>query len=239
MYSVEKTQYLLWTTNKRIQNSPVMFRTRSPSPEPSASGRITSRRELDCNTFISYSSLKQLDDFDIMATKAREVSLEYISSKLNISHNIPFYINNIYIINDCKIVFKVTVYELNIEEIKNQLQSSLKIYNKIWINGLVCDKYVSNPNTAIIRVNCSISNICIFSLLDREKFSFTTTLNNLDESPKYCFDAFRNLCRTDKLLNELFEKCMIQYVDIDRESVNPIIRGFINYNEERAKKSNN
>jgi hypothetical protein len=96
----------------------------------------------------------------------------------------------------------------------------------------VCDKYIANTENANVRVNCSTKDICIFTLLGRDRFSFTVALNNLQESPKYCFDAFRSLCRTDKLLTDLFEKSIVQYLDIARECVVPIISGIVNYNNE-------
>jgi hypothetical protein len=86
---------------------------------------------------------------------------------------------------------------------------------------------VANPNTANIRVSLSLSHMPIFSLLGRDKFSFYVTLGELDESTKKCFDAFRNLCKSDNVLTELFEMIITQYFDSSGESVGVIVREFL------------
>jgi len=63
--------------------------------------------------------------------------------------------------------------------------------------------------------------------MGRDKFSFTVTLNELDDSTKKCFDAFRNMCRSDNILTELFEKSITQYFDSSREHCGVIVREFI------------
>ena len=233
MYYTEKTLYLLWESNKRFIHSPIPTRSRSRSPSP-ALGRQTSpalgRARQNNNNFILYSSLKQLDDFDNSLKNWREVSEKYIAGTLSISHDIPYKIQNIYINNDCKCIFKVTAYEVDIEKIKEQVTKYIQIFENINVTSVVCDKYIANTENTTVKVNCSTKDICIFTLLGRDRFSFTVYLNNLEESPKYCFDAFRSLCRTDKLLTELFEKSIVQYVDIGRECVVPIISGILGYN---------
>jgi hypothetical protein len=218
MYYTEKTLYLSWESSKRFIHSP--RRSRSPSP---TLGR-------QHNNFISYVDLKELDSFDSNIRGIREVSEKYLVDTLSISHNIPYKIQKVYIINDCRYVFKVTAYEVDIGKVKEQVTKYIQLFENINVDTIYCDKYIANPENATVKVNCSTKDICIFTLLGRDKFSFTVAINNLEESPKHCFVAFRSLCRTDKLLTELFEKSIVQYVDIGRECVVPIISGIVGYN---------
>lgn len=267
MYCTEKTLYLLWESNKRFVHlpkptierplSPTMTRSRSPSPTlgrqtPPTLGRQTpptlGRKKLPTlnqfgllnnnKHFISCSSLKQLDDFDIHQRDWREVSEKYIAETLSIAHDIPYKIQNIYINNDCRCVFKVFAYKVDIEKIKEDVTKYIQIFENINVVNIVCEKYIANPETTVVRVNCSTKDICIFTLLAREHFTFMISLNNLEQSPKYCFDAFRSLCRTDRVLTDLFDKSIVQYLDIARERVVPIISGIVNYNNGQTKKSN-
>jgi hypothetical protein len=239
MYYTEKTLYLLWESNKRFIHSPkptierpvssTSVRSRSPSPTSSIiRAKFALGRQND--NFILCSSLKQLDDFSEDLRGWREVSEKYITETLSISHDIPYKIQTVYINNDCKCVFKVFVYEVDIEKVKELITSHIQIFEKINVTSVICDKYTSKLETAVVKVNCSTKDICIFTLLGRDRFSFTIYLDNLQESPKHCFDAFRSLCRTDKLLTDLFEKSIVQYLDIGRESIVPIISGIVNYN---------
>ncbi len=236
MYYTETTLYLLWEGEKRLPNvrsrslqpqyrsrSPSPPSSRSPSPEPLlpiASNNIKSRQ------YISHDSLEVLNDFEEPIKNWQEVSEEYITKSLNISHNIPYKILKIFIRYNCKVVFKVLAYELNLDTITTKLLNSMKLSIPI-LTISVLDKYVATPNTSSIRVNCSLSHISVFTLLGRDKFSFTISLNELDDSTRKCFDAFRNLCRSDKVLTELFEKSITQYFDSSREHVGVIVRDFL------------
>jgi hypothetical protein len=240
MYCNKKTLYLSWESNKRFIHSPT--RSRSPSPTSGRQtsptlglglglGRDSGRKN---NSFISYLDLKELDSFDSNIRGLREVSekcfVDALSISHNIPHNIPYKIQKVYIINDCRYVFKVTAYEVDIEKVKEQVTKYIQIFENINVDSISCDKYIANPENATVKLNCSTKDICIFTLLGRDKFSFTVAINNLEESPKHCFAAFRSLCKTDKLLTDLFEKSIVQYLDIARECVVPIISGIVSYN---------
>jgi hypothetical protein len=235
MYYTETTLYLLWEGDKRYLRAPsplptirTSVRSRSPSPPSSRSPSPEPNHPLNRQPrkYISYDSLKVLYSFDNSLGNWREVSKEYIVNSLNISHSIPYKILNIFIKDDQQIMFKVLVYQLQLANITTKLISNMKLSIPI-LNVSSIDKYFSDPNTASIRVDCSLSHISIFSLLGRDKLSFTITLNELDESTKKCFDAFRYICRSDKLLTELFEKSIIQYFDSSIENVGIIVRDFL------------
>lgn len=240
MYYTEKILYLSWESNKRFIHSP--RRSRSPSPTLGRQTPPTLGRQTPPNlglgrgsgrqnkNFISYVDLKELDSFDSNIRGIREVSEKYFVDTLSISHNIPYKIQKVYIINDCRYVFKVTAYEVDTIKIKEQVTKYIQIFENINVDSISCDKYIAKPKNTNVKVNCSTKDICIFTLLGRDKFSFTVSINNLEESPKHCFASFRSLCRTDKLLTELFEKSIVQYVDIGRECVVPIINGIVGYN---------
>jgi hypothetical protein len=246
MYYTETTLYLLWENDKRIQNersrSPlpiIRSSTRSPSPSPPPS-RSRSRSPTLENTrpisftnrqhrrYISYDSLKVLNDFEEPLKNWHEVPLEYITNSLNMSlQSIPHKILTIFMPkDDLKIVFKVLSYHLNLQTITTKILNTMKLSIPI-LHISISDNYISDPNTNNIRVNCSLSHIPIFNILGRDKFSFNTTLNELEETTKKCFDAFRNLCRSDTILTELFEKSITQYFDSSRENTGIIIREFL------------
>jgi len=246
MYYTETTLYLLWEEDKRLPNersrsrSPLpMIRssTRSPSPSPSPprsrspsleNNRPVSFTNRQHRRYISYDSLKVLNDFEAPLKNWHEVPLEYITNSLNMSlQSIPHKILNTFMPkDDLKIVFKVLSYQLNLETITTKILNTMKLSIPI-INVSISDNYISNPNTNNIRVNCSLSHIPIFNILGRDKFSFNTTLNELEETTKKCFDAFRNLCKCDTILTELFEKSITQYFDSSRENTGIIIREFL------------
>jgi hypothetical protein len=236
MYYTENTLYLLWEEDKKSlyeptvrtfvrsrSPSPPSSRSRSPSPEPIRPIASTNRKP---RQYISHDSLGVLNDFEEPLKNWREVSEQYITKSLNISHNIPYKILNIYVRDNCKIVFKVLAYQLQLDTITIQVVNKMKLSIPI-LHVSLLDKYVANPNTANIRVNLSLSHIPIFSILGRDKFSFTVTLNELEETTKKCFDAFRNLCRSDTILTELFEKSIKQYFDSSREHCGVIIHEFL------------
>jgi hypothetical protein len=233
MYYTETTLYLLWEGDKRIpyerSRSPLPIstfsRSRSPSPSPEPIRPIASTNRKP-RQYISHDSLKVLNEFESSLRSWREVSEEYVTNSLNISHSISYKILSVFIKDDCKIVFKVLAYQLQLDTITTRVLNNMKLSIPI-LHVSLLDKYVSNPNTANIRVNCSLSHIPIFSLMGRDKFSFTVTLNELDDSTKKCFDAFRNMCRSDNILTELFEKSITQYFDSSREHCGVIVREFI------------
>jgi hypothetical protein len=237
MYYTENTLYLLWEGDKRFSPLPTVStftRSRSPSP-PSSLSRSPSPEPIrpiayinrKPRQYISYDSLEILYDFEEPLKNWREVSEEYITKSLNISHSIPYKILNVFITKEnSKIVFKVLSYQLQLDTITLQIVNKMKLSIPI-LHISIIDKYVADPNTANIRVNCSLSHIPIFSLMGRDKFSFTVTLNELEETTKKCFDAFRNLCRSDTVLTELFEKSIVQYFDSSREHCGVIIREFL------------
>jgi len=238
MYYTETTLYLMWAGDKRLSYGPTIrtfVRSRSPSP-PSSRSRSPSPepiRPISSNIrqprqYISQDSLEVLYDFEEPLKNWREVSEEYITKSLNISHSIPYKILNVFVAKEnSKIVFKVLAYQLQLDTITIQVVNKMKLSIPI-LHISHLDKYVADPKTASIRINCSLSHIPIFSLMGRDKFSFTLTLNELDDSTKKCFDAFRNLCKSDTLLTELFEKSIVQYFDSSRENCGVIIREFLN-----------
>ena len=231
MYYTETTLYLLWEGDKRLPTVRTFVRSRSPSP-PSSRSRSPSPEPIPFNNrkprqYISYDSLEVLYDFEEPLKNWREVSEEYITKSLNISHNIPYKILNVFMTREnSKIVFKVLAYQLQLDTITIQVVNKMKLSIPI-LHVSLLDNYVANPNTANIRVNCSLSHIPIFRILGRDKFSFTVTLNELEETTKKCFDAFRNLCRSDTILTELFEKSIKQYFDSSREHCGVIVKEFL------------
>ena len=238
MYYTETVIYLLWEGDKRTaygnsrSRSPLtktreFIRSRSPSPSSSPeSTRRTPFTTRKPRQYISYDSLKVIYDFEESLKNWCEVSEQYITDSLNISFSIPYKILAIFLKDDSKIVFKVVAYELNLDTITTKILNSMTLSIPI-IDVSCMDKYVSEPNTANIRVNLSLSHIPIFSLLGRDNFSFSITVGELEQSTKKCFDAFRNLCRSDKVLMELFEKSITQYFDSSREQTGVIIREFL------------
>jgi hypothetical protein len=233
MYYTENTLYLFWGGEKKSLTSPLptirtFTRSRSPSPpsrspSPSPEPYSYSRKP---RQYISYDSLELLTDFEESLKNWREVSENYITNSLNISYNIPYKVLNIFIRDDSKLVFKVLSYQLKLESITTQILNNMKLSIPI-LDVSIVDRYISNPNTSSIRVNCSLSHIPIFIILGREKFSFTLTISELDDTTKKCFDAFRNLCRSDKVLTELFEKSISKYFDSSREVIGVIIHEFL------------
>ncbi len=242
MYSVEKTLYLLWEGNKKSLLPPISFvggererprspfiRSRSPSPESSRGStrsptRFTSRPD---RKYIHPDSLNVLTNFEESLTDWREVSEEYITNNLNISHGISYKIQNIFIRSDFKILFKVLAHELDLETITKKIISNNIGYPITILEVSVSDRYSVNPITASIRVNCCLSDIPIFKIMGRDKFSFTISLNELDESNKKCFDTFRNICKCDKILNDLFERCVSNYLEKSKNKVSMIIDKFM------------
>jgi hypothetical protein len=239
MYTTEKTICLLWEGSKTFLLPPISFvslerersrspfvRSRSPSLEsPRGSTRITNRHRPD-RQYISYDSLKVLNDFEELLKDWREVSEEYITNTLNISYNVHYKILNVFIKDDRKVLFKVLVHEVNLDTITTKIINSIKLPVTI-LSVSITDKYSVHPNTFSIRVNCCLSYIPIFKIMGRDKFSFTIQLNELDDANIKCFDAFRNLCKCDKILNDLFEKCVYGYVEKSKDYVSCIVDKFM------------
>lgn len=230
MYYTEKIVYLQWNEYKQPRDirsrssSPTMLQpqphlqyfTRTPSPEPTKHSR----------RYISIDQVKELTDFEEDPKMWTTVTEEYIKNALHVINVIPNKVISVFMSIKNHIVFKVISYELDLETIKKQLGDNIKL--SIPIAGISTpDKYVANPNTTTIRVTFDLSHISIFRLTGRDSFGFSFTLNELDECNRMCFNAFRNLCRSEKVLTELFEKSISQYFDSSREHVGNIIRDYL------------
>lgn len=237
MYYTEKILYLLWEGDKpeirRSHNrspSPlpnIRSRSRSPSPPSSPELRRRSSFSRQPHRYIQYDSLKVLNDLGDLLKNWHEVSEKYIENTLNISFGIPYKILNIFLNPECdKVAFKVLAYELDLDTITTKIMNDMKLSIPI-LSVSSMNKYLANPNTTSIKVNFSLSHIPIFVLTGRDRFSVSITLDELDETTKKCFDAYRNLCRSDKVLTELFEKSITQYFDSAREHTGLIVREFL------------
>ena len=220
MYST-KTLYLqskpLSTYKGSVYNlsrppSPVplnkVIRPRSPSPTSS-----------NQTYFINNFNLKELEVDDASMINWKRITPEYLLDGLGFKHDIPYKIHNIFMYEHT-IVFKVSVYVLNMDLVKETVSNNLRNFYMVNLSNInVALSYYKYFNSeedikgATITTSVIIDNT-LFKILGKDVLTFRLYLDKLNDTVSIFFDTFRAVCKSEPVLWDMFIDC------IDRHKIN-------------------
>jgi hypothetical protein len=229
MYST-KTLYLqskpLSTYKASVYNlsrppSPVplnkIIRPRSPSP--------TARNQ---TYLINYINLNELDIEDDSAINWKRITPEYLLGTLGFKHDIPYKIQDIFMYEHT-IVFKVSVYVLNMDLVKEKIATRIRSFYMVNLSDINVSgsyyKYFINEEeikSALIMANVVI-NDKMFQIFGKSVLTLRLSLDKLNDTASIFFDSFRTVCRSEPVLWDMFIDC-IQFHKVDtRKNIQSII----------------
>ena len=208
----------------------VYNRSRPPSPIPlnkTIRPRSPSPTRLNQTYNINYINLNEIDVVDESTMNWKSITPEYLST-LGFKNDIPYMIDNIFMYEHT-IVFKVSVYVLNIDLVKETISDKLRNFYMVSLTHINVSesyyKYFINEDeikSATIIANLEI-NDKMFAVLGKSVLSLRLSLDKLNDTVSIFFNAFRVVCKSEPVLWDMFIDCIDVHKVNTRKSIQSII----------------
>jgi hypothetical protein len=193
------------------------IRARSPSP--------TSPKHIG---FINNVNLTELEILDDSKMKWVCITPENLLGGLGFKHDIPYKIHNIFIYENT-FVFKVSVYVLNIDLVKETIANNLRGFYMVNLSDINVSgsyyKYFINEEeikSAFIMANVIIDNK-MFRILGKSVLPLRLSLDKLNDTVNIFFDTFRAVCKSEPVLWDIFIDCIDTHKINARKDIQSII----------------
>jgi hypothetical protein len=229
MYST-KTLYL---QSKQLSSykGGVYNRSRPPSPVPLNKvirSRSPSPTRQNQTYLINYINLNELDIEDDSAINWKRITPEYLLGTLGFKHDIPYKIQDIFIYEGT-VVFKVSVYVLNMDLVKETISVKLRNFYMLSLSSINVSKsyYKYLINEEEIKTVSIFANVVIndkmFRILGKSVLSLRLSLDKLNDTVSIFFDSFRTVCRSEPVLWAMFIDCIDLCKTDTRKNIQSII----------------
>jgi hypothetical protein len=230
MYST-KTLYLqskqLFSYKASVYNL-----ARPPSPIPlnrNIRGRSPSPTIPNQTYLINNINLTEMEVEDESAINWKRITPEYLLGTLGFKHDIPYTIQNIFTYEHT-VVFKVSVYVLNMDLVKETISNKLRNFYMVNLSDINVSesyyKYLINEEE--VKTVSIIANLVIndkmFRILGKSVLSLRLSLDKLNDTASIFFDSFRVVCRSEPVLWAMFIDC----IDIHKVDTRKNIQSIIN-----------
>ncbi len=200
-------------------------RSRSPSPSRSRSSSPVFTSHFSQKPYISFSHFKEIGKPDDATIKWSEIT----EDKLGFKHDFYYIIDKIYFTTKGSYIFKATVYVLELESAEKIIREQLNLFGDavslVSVSNYNSNKYLQNTSSNYITVNVRI-NSSLFNIFGKDKINFAVPLEKPELVPRLFFDCFRNTCRGDNMLLEVFNDSMREYVDQAKTTITTIATTF-------------
>ncbi len=221
-------------------SSPVRNRARSPN-------RTNKKTQ---TVFINNYHVSEIAVPDFSTEKYYRVSSKELEEVYKVQHNLDnnyevldFYINTSNTTpeqlstkqyQNLTVIFMVRYYFLDVKQIISNIQEQFSKYSDVINTSNIT---IFNSNNRFVnpevtknysfRVNVTL-NWKLLEILGKNVISFDTSINRLQSTTKYFFEAFRTICRSEPILNDMFLEIVRQFQEETRNNIGLVIEKSFN-----------